>query len=60
MAHPALSAIPTPPSATPPLVQNPQTLQQFLSPLYILEEGVPEILSQKCESVYEIALAHTS
>src|SRR6266852_2845415 len=34
MAHPALSAIPTPPSATPPPVQNLQTLQRFPSPLY--------------------------
>ena len=33
---PESSAIPTPPSATPPPLQNPQTLQQFLSPLYVV------------------------
>ena len=33
---PVPSAIPTPPSATPSPPQNPQTLQRFLSPLYVV------------------------
>src|SRR5713101_8725248 len=55
MAHPALSAIPTPPSATPPPVQNPQTLQQFPSPLYVSMDLITNLpLSNQFYSILTI------
>src|SRR6266852_5424371 len=50
MAHPALSAIPTPPGATPPLVQNPQILQRFPSPLYMFLVLTQPIVEKETEN----------
>src|SRR6266852_6836239 len=68
MGHPALSAIPMPPSATPSPVQNPQTLQQFPSLLYVASahkpldivahEGPPILLSDHGLSCVDTTMSH--